>query len=184
MSAGKTCVLECSQVTLDWLILLEHQHWLHLPLLSVTHWRLVCEEAAECTATPPSSLKASKAEQRANLKSDCQGDPAAPVIGKFFEKPPSTNCTLTLDTQIYSSACVCLLVMSQMMTPSTQNKATVSDLSADEREWLKGNKAGMFQSHQFSLALFAKATCVQKHTTLNTQRAQQQPLFFLIKGLQ
>lgn len=136
MSAGKTCVLECSQFTLDWLILSEHQLWLHLPLLSVTHWRLVCEEAAECTAIPPSPLKASKAERRANLKSDCQGDPAAPVIGKTLRNRPATTAHFTLDTQIYSSACACLLVMSQMMTPSTQNKATVSartGISADER---------------------------------------------------
>lgn len=144
MSAGG--VLESSQVTLDWFILLSIRFWLHLPLLSVTHWRLVSEEATECTASPPS------------------------LLGQNLKSPPSTNRTFNLDTQLYSSTCQCPLRSSQLLSDDAALNSKQSHVISQDRlkcrweEIIKGKQARHVSKPSISTAFVCKSlVCAETH---------------------
>lgn len=120
----------------------EQYIWLRLPLLSVTHCKLVSEEAAECTATPLSLLRQVKLSSGVTLNQIVKVTRRPLSAPKRKDPAQHQLHHLTFTLACIPQLAVFLLGSSRKLSAAVgrccpQNKATVSaktGLSADERE--------------------------------------------------
>ena len=138
---------------------------LRLPRLSVTHWRGVSEERAECTATPPVSSEGRKTEPRANFTCDCQGDPAANVTTKTSRPHPALTAHLTLALRQIGTSQTQSAADVRWSCTHLKNKATVSDRLKGWEGTIKGKRPGHISKPSIYTGCICKSLfCAETHS--------------------
>lgn len=190
ISAGRICVFICSQVTLDWFILLRALHL--APSAPVVCHALKAGLSGSCRVhcDSPVTSEESIAEQRANFKSDCQGDPAAPVITE-------TSLTAHLASTLRYIPQTVMLSDNFPPPPPTQKK--IHGISKDRlkcrwEEMIKGKQARHGSKPSISKGFVCKSlvwaeTHPLKHSVqllfdIRARVAALDSSLFFIKGLQ